>query len=87
MVAALVLGILACVLSVVSIFAFWWLAIVGLILGIVAVVLSAKSKKQTGSWSGFAITGLITGIIGIVIGGIALLIFLITLAMAAAAAV
>lgn len=41
-------GILSIVFSVVSFFIFWWLAIVGLVLGIISLCLGSDSKKLLG---------------------------------------
>lgn len=85
MIAALVLGILSVVFSLITFFVFWWLAIVALILGILAIVFAVRAKKKEGTWKGAGVAGLVTGIIGLVLSSISLLLFIILLALAAAA--
>ena len=57
----------------------------GLVLGIVAIVLAANSKKQYGS-SGYAVAGLVCGIISIIISAIVIIVFVVALALAASVA-
>lgn len=66
--AGLVLGIVSCVLAVISWFIFSWAALVALPLAIVGLVLSAKAGKA--QKSGVATAGLILGIIATVLSGI-----------------
>ena len=80
MIAAMVLGIVGCVLSFISIFFAGWLSFIGLVLGILAVVFAVKAKKDSGSLSGMGIAGLITGIIAIVLGAICAILYIIALA-------
>ena len=67
--AGLVLGILSITLGVVSFFVFWWLSIVGLILGIIGVDISSSK---------------ILNITGISANSLSLLIFIIFLCIASA---
>lgn len=67
--AGLVLGILSITLGVISFFVFWWLSIVGLILGIIGIVISSSK---------------ILNIIGISANSLGLLIFIISLCIASA---
>lgn len=67
--AGLVLGILSITLGIISFFVFWWLSIVGLILGIIGIVIS-NSK--------------VLNIIGISANSLDLLIFIISLCIASA---
>lgn len=62
-VASLVLGIIGILTG--------WLYGLGCILGIIAVVMSANSKKKVGA-NGLATAGLVLGILAIVFGGITL---------------
>ena len=66
--AGLVLGIISCVLAVISWSIFTWAALVALPLAIVGLVLSAKAGKA--QKSGVATAGLILGIIATVLSGI-----------------
>ncbi len=52
------LGIIAIVLGTIGLFVFWWLGIIGLVLGIVAIGKGA-SLKANGVW--------ITGLIGTIV--------------------
>ncbi len=67
-IAALVLGIIACLLC------WWgWVGIVALILGIVGIILAVKGKQQaiaSGSPTGLATAGLVLSIIATAISGI-----------------
>lgn len=65
------LGVGSLVCGIVSLVFAWTgiLALIGLAAGIVAIVLSVRSKKQPGK-SGMATAGLVTGIIGTVLSGI-----------------
>lgn len=54
----------------------------GLVLGIVAIVLAANSKKQYGS-SGYAVAGLVCGIISVIISAIVIIFFFVAMAMVA----
>ena len=67
--AGLVLGILSITLGVISFFVFWWLSIVGLILGIIGIVISSSK---------------ILNIIGISANSLGLLIFIISLCITSA---
>ena len=58
-VASLVLGIIACVFS----FCGLWLAIIGLICGIIAIVCAVKGRKIVAK-KGLATAGLVLGIVG-----------------------
>lgn len=66
------IGALVC--GIVSIVAAWfgYGAIVGLVLGIVAIVLGVKVRKLNDASKGMATGGLVTGIIGVVLSGILL---------------
>lgn len=66
------IGALVC--GIVSIVAAWFGfgAIVGLVLGIVAIVLGVKVRKLNDASKGMATGGLVTGIIGVVLSGILL---------------
>lgn len=62
-------GSLVC--GIISLATWWlgWFAIIGLVLGIVAIVLSVKAKKE-GFVGGLATGGMVMGIIGTVVCGI-----------------
>lgn len=45
-IAAYVLGILACLFGFISIFAFWWLSIVGTIAGVIGIFLSISDNNK-----------------------------------------
>lgn len=80
MVTAMVLGIIGCVLSFISIFFAGWLSFIGLVLGILAVVFAVKAKKSSGQLNGMGIAGLVTGIIAIVLGAICAIVYIVALA-------
>lgn len=63
-------GVLSIILGVIGMFVFWWLAIIGLVLGIIGICAHSKASKTT-------------GIIGTCICGVDLLIMLIAVAMVA----
>ena len=54
----------------------------GLVLGIVAIVLAANSKKQYGP-SGYAVAGLVCGIISVIVSAVVIIFFFVAMAMAA----
>lgn len=64
-VASLVLGIVSCVFSFCGV----WLALIGLIAGVVAIVLAVKGRKIPAK-KGLATAGLVLGIIGTVLCGL-----------------
>lgn len=67
---ALVLGILAVVLSGISIFVFWWLGYIGALLGTIGLFIGAGQDSKA---------GFITAAIGVVVGLISATIMLIVL--------
>lgn len=73
--AALVLGILSLVLAIISYFVLGFLSFFGLALGIIAIVLGAKHK------GGKSVAGLVLGILGLIVSGIAVVIYLLALAI------
>lgn len=64
-VASLVLGIVSCVFSFCGV----WLALIGLVGGVIAIVLAVKGRKIQAK-KGMATAGLILGIIGTVLCGL-----------------
>ncbi len=68
LIASLVLGILSIVLSGVAWLVFWWLSIVGLVLGAISIILAVVGKNKLGKWDGLSIGGLVCSIIGIING-------------------
>ena len=71
--AGLILGIVSCVLAVISWFIFTWAALVALPLAIVGLVLSAKAgkaAKANGQKSSVATAGLVLGIVATALSGV-----------------
>lgn len=64
-IASLVLGIVSCVFSFCGV----WLALIGLVCGVVAIVLAVKGRKIVAK-KGMATAGLVLGIIGTVLCGL-----------------
>lgn len=77
-IAALVLGILSLVLSVISFFLLGWLCFIALALGIVAIVLACVVRKKGEKATG----GLVCGIIGTSISSIWSIVYIILIALA-----
>lgn len=84
MLIAMILGIIGCALSFISFFFAGWLAFIGLVLGIIALVFAVKGRNEAGSFDGKGIAGLITGIIAIVLGAIAGILYIVALVALAA---
>ncbi len=82
-IAALVLGIVAA-----AICWFGWSSILGLVLGIVAIVLAVKARNalKGADGAGLATAGLVLGIIGVVLSGIAVICWICALAAVGAIA-
>ena len=77
--AALVLGLISLVCAVISWFAIYWLCIIALILGIVAIVLASKAKKAcvaAGQPTGKATAGFVCGLLGLIFGAIGCVIWI-----------
>lgn len=72
---ALTCGIVGDVLSIIGIFAFGWLGIVGLILGICAVINGSKVKSESGA----GLAGFILGVVDIPLGAVITVLYILTL--------
>lgn len=77
-IAALVLGILSLVLSVISFFLLGWLCFIALALGIVAIVFACIVRKKGEKATG----GFVCGIIGTCISSIWSIVYIILIALA-----
>ena len=77
-IAALVLGILSLVLSVISFFLLGWLCFIALALGIIAIVFACIVRKKGEKATG----GFVCGIIGTSIASIWSIIYIILIALA-----
>lgn len=64
---AMVLGIVACACSVISLVVAWWLCIVGLVCGIIGVICGNKASKQPNV--AYAKPGKILSIVGLCVSG------------------
>lgn len=80
--AGLVLGLVSLVAAVLAIFfpaKMGWLCIIGLILGIIAIVLSSKAKKAcvaANEPTGAATAGFVCGLLGLILGAIACIVWI-----------
>ena len=61
--ATYVLGILSCVLGFISLFVFWWLSIVGTILGVIGCITGKDDSRSPKAAFIISIVGLILSII------------------------
>ena len=77
-IAALVLGIISIVLSVISFFLLGWLCFIALALGILAIVFACVVRKKGEKATG----GLVCGIIGTSISSIWSIVYIILIALA-----
>ena len=69
-IAAYVLGILSCLFSIISIFVFWWLCIIGTIAGAVGIYLSISDDNKP---------AMIVNIVGTALGVVLIILSLILL--------
>ena len=67
----MVTAILSCIFSCVSLFAFWWLSIPGVILGIVSIAKAEDNNAQRAF-----------GIAGTVVGAVALIVLIVAVSFA-----
>ena len=67
-VGSLILGIVTILSVIISLFAFWPMAIIGLITGIIGIILGVMAKKKY--LGGMAVTGLVLSIVGLVFCGV-----------------
>ena len=74
----LILGVISTLLAIISWFIFWWLSVLAIFIGIVGVLITVQITDDNSK--SYDSLGKIFSIIGIVLGGIALLTFLISLA-------
>ena len=76
---SLVLGILSIILGVLSFFVFWWLSLVGVILGIIGIAI-ARDSKDAGDDRG----GGVLSVIGTSVNTVSLVVVIISLIIIAA---
>lgn len=74
----LILGVISTLLAIISWFIFWRLSVLAIFIGIVGVLITVQITDDNSK--SYDSLGKIFSIIGIVLGGIALLTFLISLA-------